>query len=89
MLYFIQQLHNEVTEEETTMELPYSTCPKCHSAVYHRSCANCAHYHQHYVMRENGTYFECWDGHCTEPRIKNRKPNTLACERWEAKEVET
>lgn len=52
-------------------------------------CANCAHFHQHYVLsRAPGHGFApiCW-GHCDYPRIKNR--NGLdGCERYEPKEHE-
>lgn len=39
-------------------------------------CGMCCHYHQHYVQADFGLdgYIPCYSGHCSYPRMKNRKP---------------
>lgn len=48
-------------------------------------CAECAHYQQHYVRLVSGIFAKCYAGHCTEPRIKTRRPDQV-CERYERRE---
>jgi hypothetical protein len=41
-------------------------------------CKECGHYLRHYILDEQAcTAINC--GHCTVPRIKNRKPDAPAC----------
>lgn len=37
-------------------------------------CANCRHFYQHYVKGERLNFHPCNSGHCSYPRIKDRKP---------------
>lgn len=49
-------------------------------------CKNCKHYYQHYTYFEDLKRFMPMNvGHCTEPRLKDRKPFDL-CTRYEEKE---
>lgn len=46
-------------------------------------CANCRHYHQHYIYcAECNGFTYCFDGHCVYPRMKHRRPDQL-CEHFE------
>jgi len=50
-----------------------------------RLCVNCQHFIQHYT---NSPYTkQGWTainaGHCTTPRLKDRKPLCAACIHWE------
>lgn len=47
-------------------------------------CANCAHYIQHYTLSRYtpGGLLAVNAGHCTYPRIKDRKPGACACEHF-------
>ncbi len=50
-------------------------------------CKNCQYYTQHYIRWGRGyTKISC--GHCREPRLKNRKPETLACVYYKEKKKE-
>ena len=43
-----------------------------------KACKDCGHFRRHYILDEQAcTPVNC--GHCTYPRLKNRKPDTLAC----------
>ena len=54
-----------------------------------RCCANCRHYHQHYVYSEQAKGFtHCNDGHCVYPRMKHRQPHEL-CEHFEKGEKDS
>ena len=47
-------------------------------------CQNCAHFRQHYIMDVQWAQpVHC--GHCTYPRLKNRKPDTPACKFFSSK----
>lgn len=48
-------------------------------------CENCRHYTQHYVRMGTGLFAKCYAGHCTEPRIKQRRPDQV-CGRYERRE---
>ena len=43
-------------------------------------CCTCAHYAQHY-RKSNRGYSPVDCGHCSFPRVKNRKPDQT-CEYW-------
>ena len=52
-----------------------------------RTCGQCGHYHQHYVMdRQSCIVVPC--GHCTYPRLKSRRPDSPACGHFEPGEQE-
>lgn len=47
-------------------------------------CKNCKYFHQHFIKLQNVfEWVNC--GHCVEPRIKERKPNTYACKHFVSK----
>ena len=48
-------------------------------------CANCGYYHQHYTEIARRCFRPTNCGHCTHPRLKDRKPGHPACEHWEAR----
>ena len=41
-------------------------------------CKDCKYFLQHYIFSSRG-YSSVNCGHCKFPRLKPRKPNTLAC----------
>lgn len=46
-------------------------------------CKTCAYYRQHYILhKDRATAVNC--GHCVAVRLKNRRPDDIACERYEA-----
>lgn len=46
-----------------------------------RQCKNCNNFRQHYIWR-NG-YMKIEYGHCVcSPRVRHRRPNMKACEKW-------
>lgn len=44
-------------------------------------CKNCVHFLQHYVI-DDQSYTAIHCGHCTRPRLKNRRPLDNACEHF-------
>lgn len=48
-------------------------------------CANCKYFTQHYIYI--GGFVPCNAGHCTYPRIKDRKPGRPGCEYFKEKGV--
>jgi hypothetical protein len=46
-----------------------------------RTCATCKHYVQHYVQHGR-RYGAAYCGHCRYPRLKSRKPDTPACDKF-------
>lgn len=44
-------------------------------------CRKCVHYLQHYVF-VNGGYRWAYLGHCTQGRLRPRRPDDKACERY-------
>ncbi len=44
-------------------------------------CKKCAHYHQHYAF-DARKIFRINCGHCTLPKVRNRRPDTIACEHF-------
>lgn len=45
-------------------------------------CKDCKYFRQHYIkFRKN--YEEVFCGHCVHPRLKDRKPNTPSCARFQ------
>ena len=43
------------------------------------TCKTCQHYVPHYTRSARGVYHRLYCGHCTEPRIKDRREDTPAC----------
>lgn len=55
-----------------TIKLKFSDIPRdC------ECCQNCRHYHQHFVYSPHNPagFTLTYDGHCSYPRFKNRKPD--------------
>lgn len=50
-------------------------------------CGNCKYFHQHYTRDKRGGYSPLWCGHCTHPRLKNRRREET-CPHWAAKDKE-
>lgn len=50
-------------------------------------CGTCAHYHQHYVLGNYQKPIPLWYGHCSFPKLKDRRPDET-CDRWEANHKE-
>ena len=46
-------------------------------------CAGCAYYRQHYTF-DNRHIFRVHCGHCTFRKVKNKLPDTKACENYVA-----
>ena len=46
---------------------------------------NCEHFRQHYGL-DGERIFRLHCGHCVLPRIKNKKPDQIACEKFVQKE---
>lgn len=45
------------------------------------TCKTCKHLRQHYVRRSRGyAWTNC--GHCVYPRLKLRRPDTTACDKF-------
>ena len=42
------------------------------------TCKTCAHYRQHYILKER-KIFRVYCGHCTYPKIKAKRPDSMAC----------
>lgn len=51
------------------------------------TCEDCKHFIQHYIKQDfayGGSGFsEAYAGHCTTPRIKDKKPDDKACKYFE------
>lgn len=50
------------------------------------TCEDCKNFIQHYRRTEHGEYVEVYCGHCTNIRIKNKKPGDKACDNFELAE---
>ncbi len=51
----------------------------------YQTCQNCKHFRQHYGLEET-RIFRVYCGHCVLSRIKNKKPDQKACEKFAQKE---
>ncbi len=49
-----------------------------------RTCKHCIHFYQHYVLDEQFAVAACC-GHCVYSQMKQRRPNTSACQHFEAR----
>ena len=47
-----------------------------------QSCAQCRHFHRHYVRAGKNCYVPLEQGHCGEPRCREKKADTPACHRF-------
>lgn len=48
-----------------------------------QTCKDCTHFRQHYILDEQScTAVPC--GHCTQPRLKHRRPDAKACTQFAA-----
>ena len=45
-------------------------------------CMNCRYFRQHYVRVGRNYYMETNCGHCVHPKLKDRKPDARACDRF-------
>ena len=48
-----------------------------------KSCAQCRHFHQHYVRVAGYRYAPLDEGHCSEPRCRDKRADGPAGERTE------
>ncbi len=46
-----------------------------------QTCERCKYFIQHYVRHGKG-YGKVYCGHCRYPRLKSRKPDTQACDKF-------
>ena len=53
------------------------------------TCQDCKHFRQHYVHIFDEYYHTIPCGHCVYPRLKHRRPDTLACVHFTSKEERT
>ncbi len=54
-----------------------------------QTCQTCKYYHQHYVKYGKNHYLPVDEGHCAHPRLKFRKPETPACQKFSAQRSDT
>ena len=47
-----------------------------------KSCAQCRHFHQHYVRVAGYRYAHLDEGHCSEPRCRDKRADAPACARF-------
>ena len=47
-----------------------------------KTCAECRYFVQHYARLKNQKYIPTDYGHCGNPRIREKKPETPACQRF-------
>lgn len=53
------------------------------------TCQTCKYYYQHYVKCGKNRYVSVEAGHCSHPRLKDRKPETPACDRFSLRKNDT
>lgn len=46
------------------------------------TCEGCRYFYQHYVRVNNRLYVPTKCGHCGHPRIRDKRPDTPACQRF-------
>jgi|GEM_PF-1464547 len=62
-------------------------CPHCNETIDVRCCANCEHYHKHFIYIEDSDHYKSFGkGHCVYPRVKDRADNDY-CPHWSGKGV--
>lgn len=50
-----------------------------------KTCETCRHFCRHYIRWGGNKYRPMDQGHCMEPRVKDRKTQTPACQRYSKK----
>ncbi len=53
------------------------------------TCESCKHFVQHYVKDKRSKFVPIYEGHCAHPRLKSRKTDTPACEKFSLKKSDT
>ena len=94
----IEKLKQEAAQEKRTLSSMIRVILKSHlrqksseSAlsqifkVKEGTCGSCTYYRPHYIQKGE-SFFPVSCGHCTRPRVKARKPDTIACEHLTVKE---
>lgn len=56
---------------------------KGYQALPEERCGNCKHFVKHYIREAKGSYHPLWLGHCTHPRLKDRRVEEH-CPHWTA-----
>ncbi len=54
-----------------------------------QTCQTCKYYHQHYVKHGKNDFIPTDEGHCAHPRLKFRKPEAPACEKFSVQKSDT
>ena len=52
-------------------------------------CAQCRHFHRHYVRAGAHRYIPLEQGHCSNPRCRDKQADTPACHRFSKRPPET
>ncbi len=53
------------------------------------TCETCKYFFQHYVKDGKSTFVPLYEGHCGHPRLKYRKTDTPACEKFSPRKSDT
>lgn len=48
-------------------------------------CQDCKYFYQHYGKDSHGKFIVIYAGHCSRPRLKNRKPDHPICQHFAQK----
>lgn len=51
-----------------------------------KTCESCRYFHRHYVKRGRNWYIELRQGHCSNPRARDKHVDTPACQRYAKKQ---
>lgn len=54
-----------------------------------QTCQTCKYYYQHYVKYGKNHFISVDEGHCVHPRLKFRKPEAPACEKFSVQKSDT
>ena len=52
-----------------------------------KTCSSCRYFRQHYVRLARNRFDPIPCGHCGEPRLREKKPDTPACSRYAQKKA--
>lgn len=50
-----------------------------------KTCSSCRYFRQHYVRRGRNQFVPIPCGHCGNPRLRDKKPEAPACQRYSEK----
>lgn len=50
-----------------------------------KTCLTCRYFRQHYVRRGRNQFVPIPCGHCGNPRLREKKPDAPACQRYSEK----